>query len=101
LVHEAQSSEYDDELADILGEDVVDWGTLTISSLDAKTALAVDLEVLSREFIEQSQPGESISLRVPSATTVIAVAADATVRYGYTIEDTVLYLLDLAGVEIW
>jgi hypothetical protein len=76
-----------------------DDGDLEIASLDPATAIAVDLEQLEGDFVEQSHNGNQLSLLLAPAAAVLAVASDAVVRYGYTGEGVVPYLLDLAGVE--
>lgn len=77
-----------------------DDGNLAIVNLDPETALAIDIEQLSGEFTEQSPDGSSVTLMINAAAPVIAVAADAMVRYGYGQAEVVPYLLDLAGVEL-
>src|SRR5665213_95072 len=88
------------DLGDEIDEFEEEEGSLSISSLDSDTALASDIEQLNREVAEQSANGGSLTLMVAAATAVVAVAADAMVRYGYSHKEVVPYLLDLAGVDL-
>lgn len=91
---------------DLEGEDFDDEDgqrdilTLAISSFDAPTALAFDIEHLEGTFSEQSHDGAYISILISPSVPVIALAAESIVRYDYTESDLVPYLLDIAGVEM-
>jgi hypothetical protein len=85
-----------DEIDDLA--DVPD-STLRIIGMDVETAFAVDLEHLEGDFLLQSSTGTSVTLLLPAARSIVAVAADAMVRYGYSTEELTPYLLAIAGVE--
>ncbi len=94
-----------DELYDLEGDVFDDQGahdvaTLIIPSLDADTALAIDIAHIEGDFSQQSHDGEYLSLMVKSVTPIIAVAAEAIVRYDYSLNDLIPYLLDVAGLDI-
>ena len=93
-LYELEGEVFDDD-----GEDE-DPETLAIPSFDPANALAFDIEHLEGTFLEHSHDGEHVSLLVPAIAPVVAVAAEALVRYEYPENELVPYLLDIAGVDI-
>lgn len=80
------------------GEDLPSGLThLLDGGLENGSALAADLSNVEGDFIEQSPDGQTVRLLLNRLPAAIAVAADAVVRFDYTANEVVEYLLDLAG----
>jgi hypothetical protein len=74
--------------------------TLRITSLNRDDLFASDINDIVGDLVEQTNDGDLLTLQVDSAAPVVAVAADALVRYSYSEDELLPYLLDLAGVDV-
>jgi len=88
-----------------LGDEVEEYDdsddyTLRITRLDRDDLFASDIDSIVGDLAEQSGDGEVLTLQINAAAPVVAVAADAMVRYGYNEDQLLPYLLDLAGVDL-